>query len=94
MNIILPLFLFVKNEEKFAQTTQNPCLEKGKATKGRAMLSWEEAIEPYLETPSIENYELIVNFIRSMGGKYMDETKFQDDPTKRTIENISLLLCY
>ena len=62
--------------------------------KGSAMLSWEEAIEPYLETPSIENYEQIVNFIRSMGGKYMDETKFQDDPTKRTIENISLLLCY
>lgn len=62
--------------------------------KGSVMLSWEEAIDPYLETPSIENYEQIVNFVRSMGGKYMDETKFQDDPSKRTIENISSLLCY
>lgn len=62
--------------------------------RGNSGFSWSESIEPYLASPTPENYERIVNFIRSMGGKYSDETKFQNDPNKRTIENITPLLCY
>ena len=71
---------------------KNNCINS--LIRGNSEFSWSESIEPYLDSPTQENYERIVNFIRSMGGTYSDETKFQNDLNKRTIENIIPLMCY
>ncbi len=45
---------------------KNNCIDS--LLRGYSGYSWSESIEPYLESPSQENYIRIVEFIRSMGG--------------------------
>lgn len=63
-----PLLEYCENLEELIHSIQykNNCINS--LMRGNSEFSWSESIDPYLDSPTQENYELIVNFVRSMGG--------------------------